>query len=541
MDQQVEEAADRVSDFFEEKRVQEDPNIDRILDIVRQFIRDNNLVLYGGTAINALLPPDAQFYDYSKEVPDYDFYSPDAKNDAKRLADILYQAGFKDANARSGIHEGTYKVSADFQQVADITQMDPDIFKQIDIVQLPDGMSYSGPLWLRVDIYKQLAEIQGQQSRWPKVWKRLQLLNRYRPLHDNIKQCDDIKKLIVCDTSMLPLEKILPVVINHAIRYRRVFVGSMSQSLYRIFDDIQNTRFSFSEILKHLRCMEGSTSLIDLLSLFPEQDVQILQNELEQSFPEYDVQVERLKDSNELFEKRHQILMNGVPIVEIMMPHQCYGYIELNNLRVATLDTVLTIMFAKLFVDSDQYSLSTKAKYMCMLEYLMVLVEKKGNPKGEGLFARFPSQCYGNQRKLRDIFEERWQNRINRLIAKKRGVYLPNPILNYRPHDEYLIQTGMIDPLDKKAQQRRARRTFRNVNQSLGELNHYYKEGRLPNETYMKLCNGAFEIKRKCVFAKQKWVHGCSSQEICHCVDDISSRLHQFDNSMMSSLHYYNK
>ena len=43
------------------------------------------------------LPLEDQFYDKSIEIPDYDFYSPDAVNDAKELADIYHKAGFQES------------------------------------------------------------------------------------------------------------------------------------------------------------------------------------------------------------------------------------------------------------------------------------------------------------------------------------------------------------------------------------------------------------------------------------------------------------
>lgn len=543
----VEKASERVSEYNEEERIGNDPDLEKILDIVRKFIRDNNLVLYGGTAINAQIPEDAQFYDYSREIPDYDFYSMDAKRDAIRLADQLYQAGYKDANARSGVHEGTYKVSANFQQVADITQMAPEVMEKIDIVRLSDGMLYAGPMWLRVDMYKQLSEIKGQPARWPKVYKRLQLLNQYHPLKQ-IKECEDMRYLSVCPVSTLPLDQILPVIIQHAVMYRRVFVGSMSHQLFRSFDQMMDTRFSFNDVLKQLRCMEGSSSLIDLLSLDPQEDMRTLRIQLTRDFPSYDVRVKRLPDSPELFKERHQLTINGMPIAELMQPFKCYGYVEINTtsssypLRIATLDTLITIMLGKMFTDSSpSLSLSTKAKYMCMLEYLMGLVEQKGNLEGEGVFARFPTQCYGEQERLSDVFQHRWENRINRLMANKKGIYLENPILNYRPHDEQLIRKGLIDPYDRKGQRNRSHLIHRNANQSFDELNTYYQNGQLSKMKYLELCEDAHTIKHRCVFAKQKWTAGCSAQELCHCMDDVTGRLRHFDHALMSSVHQYNR
>ena len=51
-----------------------DPQIKKMIDIVREFIETHRVMCYGGTAINNLLPKEDQFYDYSIEIPDYDFF-----------------------------------------------------------------------------------------------------------------------------------------------------------------------------------------------------------------------------------------------------------------------------------------------------------------------------------------------------------------------------------------------------------------------------------------------------------------------------------
>ena len=86
------------------------PQVKEIISIVEDFLRDKKLICYGGTAINNILPAEDQFYDKSIEIPDYDFYSPDAVNDAKELADIYHKKGFDSVEAKAGVHFGTYKV-----------------------------------------------------------------------------------------------------------------------------------------------------------------------------------------------------------------------------------------------------------------------------------------------------------------------------------------------------------------------------------------------------------------------------------------------
>ena len=46
----------------------------KAINIVEKFIIDNKLICYGGTAINSILPESKKIYDYSLDIPDYDFF-----------------------------------------------------------------------------------------------------------------------------------------------------------------------------------------------------------------------------------------------------------------------------------------------------------------------------------------------------------------------------------------------------------------------------------------------------------------------------------
>jgi len=170
----------------------QDPKVQEIISIVEKFIADKKLVCYGGTAINNILPEDAQFYNKDIELPDYDFYSDKALDHAKELADIYYKAGYEDVEAKSGVHHGTYKVFVNFTGIADITQMEPALFKAIsrDAI-IKKGISYAPPDFLRMAMYLELSRPNGDVSRWEKVQKRLTLLNTHYPLKGY--NCDKIE------------------------------------------------------------------------------------------------------------------------------------------------------------------------------------------------------------------------------------------------------------------------------------------------------------------------------------------------------------
>ena len=173
-------------------KIIQDPQVKKIISIVEDFIARKKLVCYGGTAINNILPEDAQFYNKDIELPDYDFYSDNALDDAKELADIYYKAGYEDVEAKSGVHHGTYKVFVNFTGIADITQMEPALFKAIsrDAI-IKKGIRYAPPDFLRMAMYLELSRPDGDVSRWEKVQKRLTLLNTHYPLKGY--DCDKIE------------------------------------------------------------------------------------------------------------------------------------------------------------------------------------------------------------------------------------------------------------------------------------------------------------------------------------------------------------
>ena len=165
------------------KRIANSPEIITIIKIVEDFIKSKKLVCYGGTAINNILPQQDQFYNKNIEIPDYDFFSPNALQHAKELADIYYSKGYTEVEAKAGVHTGTYKVYVNFIPVADITFLEDKLFKAISMESIHvNGIMYAPPNFLRMSMYLELSRPEGDVSRWEKVLKRLILLNKHYPL-----------------------------------------------------------------------------------------------------------------------------------------------------------------------------------------------------------------------------------------------------------------------------------------------------------------------------------------------------------------------
>lgn len=165
------------------KKAAADPIVQVSLAIVEEFLKTNEVMCYGGTAINNLLPPRDRFYNPTYDVPDYDFFSKEPQEHAMKLADRLAKAGIKNIEVRPGQHLGTFKVFSDFEGVADITHLDAPIFDRLWKENITrDGIHYVTPNFLRMSVYLELSRPQGDVSRWTKVYERLLLLNKSNPM-----------------------------------------------------------------------------------------------------------------------------------------------------------------------------------------------------------------------------------------------------------------------------------------------------------------------------------------------------------------------
>ena len=212
------------------RNVVNSPEIKRIINIVETFLKTKQVICYGGIAINNILPKNAQFYNKSSEIPDYDFFSPTALETAKELADLYYSKGYSEVEAKSGMHMGTYKVFVNYIPVADITLLPKPIYNALkkDAIRV-GGILYTPPNYLRMSMYLELSRPAGDTSRWEKVLKRLLLLNNNYPI-TNLK-CNNVNFQREMDDKMIE-QNIFKTLKNTLINQGVVFFGGFANTLY---------------------------------------------------------------------------------------------------------------------------------------------------------------------------------------------------------------------------------------------------------------------------------------------------------------------
>lgn len=157
-------------------------------NIIRQFIIDRGLIVYGGMTIDMALRLKGSSIYPDDLLPDYDFYSPENVEHSYELADILYNEGIKEARAINASHTGTMRVDVgDNHFMADISYVSQAIFDKIPFL-VYNGVKILHPHMQRLDIHSSLAFPYDEApnevvfARWSKDIKRFNILDKFYPM-----------------------------------------------------------------------------------------------------------------------------------------------------------------------------------------------------------------------------------------------------------------------------------------------------------------------------------------------------------------------
>ena len=406
------------------ERIAQNPIMKDIITVLEKFIHDKHLVCYGGTAINNILPPIDQFYNRNLEIPDYDFFSPNAMNDAKALADIYFKQGFSDVEAKAGVHYGTYKVFVNFFQIADITQLDSKLFSSLKKNAVSkDGILYSPPNFLRMAMYLELSRPGGDISRWEKVLKRLNLLNKNYPL--KAEKCDpetfrhSLSARSKTKQYYYQKELIQDVIKNVVSSDNLVYIGGYANALY-------------SRYLKNREKMYlMEIPDFDLLSNTPDKTAKKIKEELEKKGV-LGVTIQTKPSIPEYLSTHYEIKVGSQPVAYVYKPLACHSYntIKLDGhiFRVATIDTMMSFYLLFLYANRPYYN---PRRTLCLCEYLFK-IQQKNRLKMQGLLRRFSITCYGKQKTLEDIRTEK-SKQFKKLKTKKNTNEYNKWFLRYNP------------------------------------------------------------------------------------------------------------
>jgi hypothetical protein len=428
------------------KKVANSPEVKRIIGIVENFLRKKQLICYGGLSINELLPKQDQFYNKDIEIPDYDFYSSNALNDAKELVDLYVDNGFQEVEGKSGQHHGTYKVFVNFIPVADITYIPKELFNAIkrEAIKVA-GILYSPPNLLRMNMFLELSRPAGDTSRWEKVLKRLTLLNKNYPL--SAKQCATVefqRQMADSEYADNIYENVQRTLIDQGV----VFFGGYALSMYSQY------------MPKNLKHKLEKIPDFDVLSEEPLLTAQIVKERLA-DINVKDVKIIKRPGVGEVIAPHYEIKVGKDTIAFIYEPLACHSYNVVKDsgydVKIATIDTMLSFWLAFLYANRPYYD---KDRILCMAKYLFD-VQEKNRLAQKGLLKRFSIDCMGHQETVEEMRAEKAE-KYNELKDKKKNQEYDEWFLRYRPAETKEITN------DTKKKTKRNKRKKRNTRKRKG-------------------------------------------------------------------------
>jgi hypothetical protein len=415
-------AVDKAEEI-EGKAIVNSPEVKAIITIVEEFLKKKKLIAYGGTAINSILPIEDQFYNKNTEIPDYDFFSPNAYEDAKDLADIYFNKGFQEVEAKTGVHEGTYKVFVNFIPVADITFLNKSIFQALKKDAIcKEGILYAPPNFLRMSMYLELSRPAGDVSRWEKVLKRITLLNKNFPL--NAKNCwkiDFQRKM----ESKENINMIYNTIRDTFIKEKVVFFGGYAISLY--------SKYMPSKLKHKFKKYPD----FDVLSIEPLKTAEAIKKSLNEIGIQ-NVSIVKREKIGEIISLHYEIKVEKDTVAFIYEPLACHSYniVKINNqsIKIATIDTMLSFYLAFLYSNKDYYDID---RILCMSQYLFK-VQQHNRLEQKGLLKRFSIDCYGHQETLEEIRAKKNKLFLS-LKNKKNTKEYEKYFMRYRPIEQKII------------------------------------------------------------------------------------------------------
>lgn len=365
------------------------------IKLIEKFIIENELICYGGTAINNILPEKHKFYDYELEIPDYDFYSYNALYHCKKLAKILSNK-YENVEAKSSLHKGTYKIFVNFLPLVDVTQItDYEYNILLSNVIIINNIYHCSLRFLKMSLYSELSRPLGDISRWNKNYNRLELLHKL-----NIKNSNKLLIYIIPDDKI----KIYIKIVKLCIKHKLVLMGDFGLSWYKDYLNKDIKKILNNTKLKQIFILHYDIEFI--LKLFKGFDIK--------KYPK----------KGELSQDIYEIKIDDYSIAYIFINYTCQSYNKINNFCIASIDTILSVYYS---IEYNNTNINMNNIFLYCDELEKIHKSNKTN-----VLRRFYMPCIGIQDTIEDIIHTR-NNTYKKYKNDKNNIKYKELFFKYYP------------------------------------------------------------------------------------------------------------
>lgn len=383
-----------------------------IFDLTYVFFSKNKVLLYGGTALNELMPKNLKIYK-EHTLPDIDVFSIDAYNLAVKLVKYFHRKGFDNITTSytEALHEGTYKVFVDSIQVADITDVTKKTFKRLSensVLSKSLNINIVNPQVLRMSMHLILSKGDSDSvSRWEKNLKRLYALYKVYPP-------------VACksQSGASPTSKVVVSSLRHALKERDYVLLGMHE-----VELMLGKAISFADIPPIQVLVENSDLKQVANNIISRAKTFLSVSATSTKSTPTSTNTSTLTCSN-VYKADHFIpehiciKSNGKIVAIIYYADDCVNYNEYKGARIASIHTIIRIYLSMLLSPYKHFEKFANS-CECVATMLSIINQQSHKPNNKmqiknKLLKDVVEKCYGSYNGIVTMRKDRLQRIANK-------------------------------------------------------------------------------------------------------------------------------
>lgn len=369
----IEKIAEEKAEEIERKNYQK---YKELFDKTTKFLKRQKVLLYGGYALNDLLPANLKIYK-EEALPDIDFFAYEPKQVAIHLVKSFRKDGLDTASFSEALHPGTYKVFVHGLQIADITGISKASFQRLakNSVVGASGIRIVDPQYLRMSLHMLMSQA-VDSHRWSKVFKRLIAFYKVYPP----KPC-----------TLKEAKKELP--------------AEIVNTLYEKIERDQYVLFGARELQLMLDAKKVVTpEHMPAIQILVDADPEIVATNFLQEMKHFGFTMKVFE--NDDFMPKHAFLMyKKRKVLGIYAANACMTYVDMHRMRIASIHTMLRMYLSMSLSPYPHFKKATE-ELECITSSLSYL-QQKTNQRKRKVLQEFLVDCYGSQAGLITLRREK--------------------------------------------------------------------------------------------------------------------------------------
>jgi hypothetical protein len=341
------------------------------------ILGDFKILLYGGTAINDILPDKLKFYSKT-QLPDIDIFCTNEtyKQLSKKLLKTFFLKGYTITTIHEALHENTYKLTVEGLHIIDISVVTTDVFTMLSKNKIKTSFKkiYSVNIeYLKFSLHSLIAQ-PLQSYKWANVFER-----------------------------MISVYSVFPINIDCPLSVEKYFSKDIPKVITDDLNDFIKTTdftlFGWDVISKYLKCsIKDQTPQRYILSAVSHT---IVARDIVSYIKNKDV-VHTDKTTYSM------VTYKDFPILTIYNSHNCASYITIRGKRQLSIHSMIQQLYIAYFNTNDR-------TILCIVHNLVNVLMKNISSKKK-LYSQFVIDCYGDQKGIVTLRKDRFirQRLLNR-------------------------------------------------------------------------------------------------------------------------------